>query len=63
MDFQYIFKQAHQDRLEDAGVKRYGRQINEGYVVEAQPQQVQRKGIMQQVKRVQVAAIQMLLKQ
>lgn len=61
MDFNYNFKQAHNDRLEDAGVKRYGRQNSEGYVVGTE-QKPERKTVTQRVKRVVLAVAQLLVK-
>ena len=47
----FDFKQAHQDRLEDAGIKTYGRPVTEGYVIETE-----KKSVVQAVaNRVQVA--------
>ncbi len=61
MDFSYTFKQAHQDRLEDAGVKKYRRQNTEGYVVEATANP-ERKTVIQRAKRVALAVSQLLVK-
>mgnify|MGYP006452695805 CR=1 FL=1 len=61
MDFQYNFRQAHNDRLEDAGIKRYGYQNTDGYVLE-NDEQPKRKAVAQQVKRVLIATVQLLVK-
>lgn len=62
MDFSYNFHQAHNDRLEDAGVKRYGYQNVEGYVLENDEQPNRSKVVTQKIKRVTLAVAQLLLK-
>lgn len=61
MDFQYNFRQAHNDRLEDAGVIRYGYQNTEGYVLE-NDEQPKRKAVVQQVRRAVLATVHLLVK-
>ena len=61
MDFQYTFRQAHNDRLEDAGVKHYGYQNTEGYVLENEDEP-KRKLVVQQVKRAILATVHLLVK-
>ena len=61
MDFSYTFRQAHNDRLEDAGVNRYGYQNHDGYVLE-NDEQPKRKAVVQRVKRMVLATAQLLVK-
>lgn len=61
MNFSYNFHQAHNDRLEDAGIKSYGYQNSEGYVLE-NDKQPKRKGVSQKIKRVILATAQLLVK-
>ena len=62
MDFQYTFRQAHNDRLEDAGVIRYGYQNTDGYVLENNEEEPKRRPVVQQVKRALLATVQLLVK-
>ena len=39
-NYMFDFKQAHNDRLEDAGIKSYGRPVTEGYVIEIEKKSV-----------------------
>jgi hypothetical protein len=61
MDFSYNFHQAHQDRLEDAGVKRYGYQNTDGYVLD-NDEQPKHKVVVKQVKQVALSIVQLLVK-
>lgn len=54
-------KQWHQERLEDAGVKRYGYQNTEGYVLDTD-EQPKHKAVVQQVKRMVLTTAQLLVK-
>ena len=51
----------HNDRLEDAGDKRYGYPNTEGYVLDID-EQPKRKAVVQQVKRMVLATAQLLVK-
>lgn len=64
MDFQYNFRQAHNDRLEDAGVKRYGNQNIDDYVLENNDEEpkYERKSVVIQLKRILLATIHLLVK-
>jgi hypothetical protein len=62
MDFSYNFHQAHNDRLEDAGVIRYGNQNTEGYVLQNDEQPKRHKVVVQKVKQVTLALAQLLVK-
>ncbi len=62
MDFQYNFRQAHNDRLEDAGVIRYGYQNTEGYVLVNDEQPKRSKAVVQRIKHVAIATAQLLVK-
>lgn len=62
MDFSYNFHQAHNDRLEDAGVIRYGYQNTDGYVLENEEQPKRRKVVAQKIKQVTLAFAQLLVK-
>lgn len=60
-DCTYIFKQAHNDRLEDAGIKKYRHQHNEGYLVEIR-EQPERKPLSQRMKQVILAVAHLQVK-
>ncbi len=60
MDFSYNFRQAHQDRLEDAGIKRYGYQNTDGYSSEDGGER-KRKGARQATQD-EIANAQLLVK-
>jgi hypothetical protein len=62
MDLSYNFQQAHNDRLEDAGVIRYGNQNIEGYVLENDEQPKRSKVVVQKIKHVVLATAQLLVK-
>ena len=61
MDFQYNFRQAHNDRLEDAGVRHYGYQNTDGYVL-GNDEQPKRNPVVKQVKRAILATVHLLVK-
>lgn len=61
MDFQFTFQQAYIDRLEDAGVKRYGYQNHDGYVLPTDDQP-KRKTPAQHIRRAFLATAQALVK-
>lgn len=61
MDFQYNFRQAYNDRLEDAGIKRYGYQnTNDCDILEQD--NPKRKSVTRQIKQGIIASMQLLVK-
>ena len=59
MNFSYNFNQAHNDRLEEAGVVRYNQHPQEGIVIEPKNK---RQTTARRIKQVITTATQIILK-
>lgn len=61
MDYMYTFRQAHNDRLEDAGIKPYGQDNLEGYPIEIVGKS-KPKNVLNRVKCLVIATLNTLVK-